>query len=304
VAGGHSVIALVRDPKRATSLPTAGVEKLPGDLSLFDQPDLELPRCDVVIHMAAVVTAKKPEQYEAINFRAVRSLVDCLARQKWQPRRMLFASSLAAAGPSEQGVRKVESDLCDPIDDYGRAKLAAEIFLRDAPFPTTCFRPSVVFGPRDPATLTFFRMAVRGWGFRVGGPLQIFSFIDVDDLVEGIMHMANDTSHEHRTYFVSSDHDANSSSLWDAMSSVLDRKIRVLVVPRPALYGASVASTALAKVFRFKNQLDRKQYDQLTAPAFTCSSQALQQAHDWHPSLELHESLRKALQGYRADGWL
>jgi nucleoside-diphosphate-sugar epimerase len=293
----------VRDPKRATSLPS-GVEKLEGDLSMFDRPDLELPPCDVVIHMAAVITAKRQDQYEAINFRAVRSLVDCVARQKWRPRRFLFASSLAAAGPSTQGVRKIESDVCDPIDDYGRAKLAAEIFLRDAPFPTTSFRPSVVFGPRDPATLTFFKMAVRGWGFRVGGPSQTFSFIDVDDLVDGIIRMADDTSKEHRIYFVSTDHDTDSISLWEEFSSVLGRKIRVLVVPRPALYGASVAGTALSKVFRFKNQLDRKQYDQLTAPAFICSSKALQEAHAWKPRLELQESLRKALQGYRADGWL
>jgi nucleoside-diphosphate-sugar epimerase len=297
------VLALVRDPKRATSLPS-GVQKLQGDLSLFDRPDLELPPSDVVIHMAAVITAKSQDQYEAINFRAVRSLVDCVARQKWKPRRFLFASSLAAAGPSMEGVRKTESDLCDPVDDYGRAKLAAEIFLRDAPFPTTSFRPSVVFGPKDPATLTFFRMAVRGWGFRVGGPSQTFSFIDVDDLVDGIVRMADDTSNEHRVYFVSTDHDTDSISLWDAFSGVLGRRIRVLVVPRPALYGASVASTALSKVFRFKNQLDRKQYDQLTAPAFVCSSKALQEAHDWKPRLDLQESLRKALQGYRAEGWL
>jgi hypothetical protein len=57
-------------------------------------------------------------------------------------------------------------------------------------------------------------------------------------------------------------------------------------------------------VFRFKNQLDKKQYEQLTAPAFICSSQALQQAHAWTPHLGLAESLRKALHGYRADGWL
>jgi nucleoside-diphosphate-sugar epimerase len=303
VAAGHTVRALVRDPKKASGLP-AGVEKLEGDLTLFDRPDLELPPCDVVMHMAAVITAKTPDQYEAINFRAVRSLVDCIARQKWKPRRMLFASSLAAAGPSAERVRKVESDLCDPIDDYGRAKLAAEIFLRDAPFPTTSFRPSVVFGPKDPAALTLFRMAVKGWGFRVGGPLQTFSFIDVDDLVDGVIRMADDTSSEHRVYFVSSDRDTDSGELWDAFSSVLDRRIRVLVVPRPALYGASLASTALSKVFRFKNQLDRKQYDQLTAPAFVCSSKALQDAHAWRPRLALQESLRKALQGYRADGWL
>jgi nucleoside-diphosphate-sugar epimerase len=304
VEGGHQVVALVRDPKKAASLPSSGVERLEGDLSIFDEPDRVLPPCDVVMHIAGVVSAKTADEYDAINFRAVKSLVECVARQKWQPRRLLFASSLAAAGPSVPGVRKNESDVCDPVDDYGRAKLAAEIFLRDAPFPTTSFRPSVVFGPKDPATLTFFRMAVRGWGFRVGGPAQAFSFIDVDDLVDGILRMADDASREHRTYFVSSHQDTDSRELWDAFSSLLDRRVRVVVVPRPALYGASVASTALSKVFRFKNQLDKKQYDQLTAPAFICSSKALQQAHDWSPRHDLSGSLKKALDGYRTEGWL
>jgi nucleoside-diphosphate-sugar epimerase len=301
---GHSVVALVRDPKKASTLPREGVEKLEGDLSLFERDDLVLPRCDVVIHMAAVVTARKPSQYDAVNFRAVKGLVRSVARQKWKPSRLLFASSLAAAGPSVPGLRKTESDPCLPVDDYGRSKLAAEMFLREAPFPTTSFRPSIVFGPRDPATFTFFRMAVRGWGFRLSGPLQALSFIDVEDLVDGILRMADDISSEHRTYFVSSHHDFDSSKLWDVLAAVLDRRIRVLVVPRPMLRGVSIASTALSKIFRYKNQLDRKQYDQMVAPAFICSSKALQQAHDWTPRLDLGESLRKAFQGYRADGWL
>ncbi len=81
IAAGHQVRALVRDPKKATSLPS-GVEKLEGDLTIFDRPELELAPSDVVIHMAAVVTAKSQDQYKAINFRAVRSFVDCVGRQK------------------------------------------------------------------------------------------------------------------------------------------------------------------------------------------------------------------------------
>jgi nucleoside-diphosphate-sugar epimerase len=304
VAGGHQVVALVRDPGKAASLPRGGVEQIEGDLSLFERPELVLPACDVVIHLAGVVSAKAPGHYDLVNFQAVKKLVTCLARQKWRPRRMLFASSLAAAGPSRAGARKTETDSCQPIDDYGRAKLAAELFLRDAPFPTTSFRPAVVFGPRDPATLTFFRLALRGWGFRVAGPAQVFSYVDVDDLVVALTQMAEDTSSENRTYFVSSFEDTDTARLWETFASLLDRRVRVVIVPRAALYGASVASTAVCRVLGLKNQLDRKQYEQLTAPAFTCSSEALQKAHGWRPRLNLTESLRKALQGYRADGWL
>ncbi len=304
VAAGHTVVALVRDAAKASALPPRGVEILSGDLSIFGRPDQILPECDLVIHLAGVVNAQSEDAYDAINFRAVQSLVRCVARQAWKPRRFLFASSLAAAGPTTLGVRMTEGDACRPRDAYGQAKLDAEQFLRDAPFPVTSFRPSVVFGPKDPATLTFFRMAARGFGFRISGPPQGFSFVDIDDLVSAIVAMADDTTTEHRTYFVSSEEDTDTSRLWKALSVVLDRRVRVVVVPRPLMRSASVASTALSKVFRFKNQLDRKQCDQLLAPAFLCSSEALGRAYGWRPRLALRDSLRKALDGYRADGWL
>ena len=73
-------------------------EVLEGDLSRFTDRQLTLGPFDVVIHLAAVITARSVAQYEAINFGAVRDLLACLERQDWKPKRLLFASSLAAAG--------------------------------------------------------------------------------------------------------------------------------------------------------------------------------------------------------------
>jgi nucleoside-diphosphate-sugar epimerase len=303
VREGHAVVALVRSAKRAAGLP-AQVERLEGDLAMFERAELELPACDVVIHLAGVVAAKNAREYDRVNFRGVRALLDALQRQRWRPRRLLFASSLAAAGCSAAGVRLTERDECQPLDDYGRAKRAAELLVQEAPFPTTAFRPAVVFGPRDPATLTFFKMAARGWGFRVAGAPQKVSFIDVDDLVAAIVAMAGDVSTGHRTFFVGARQDLDSAQLWQTLAEVIGRRVRVLAVPRPALYVAHLMSTAFSKVFRFTNRLDRKQYQQLVAPAFLCSSEALERAYGWAPRVGFAESLRKALEGYRAEGWL
>src|ERR1700735_3857542 len=76
VERGDHVVALVRSKRKASALP-AQVETLEGD-----------------------VAAERPEEYEAINFTAVKDLVECVGRQAWKPARFLFASSLAAAGPS------------------------------------------------------------------------------------------------------------------------------------------------------------------------------------------------------------
>ena len=306
VAAGHQVVALVRNPAKAVAeLPARGVEVLVGDLSLFERDDLTLPRCDVVIHLAGVVAARSPDEYDAANFQAVKSLVRALARQTWQPRRLLFASSLAAAGPSATRLPKTERDPAAPVEPYGRSKHKAEQFLAaEAPFPTTSFRPALVFGPRDTATLTFFKLARRGVGFRVAGVPQALSYIDIDDAVAGIVAMMADTSDAHRTYFLAARDHMDTEILWRAMAEAIGRRVRVVRVPRQILRAASVASTALSKVFGFTNQLDEKQYDQMVAPAFLCSSDALQAAHAWTPRVSLVSSLAKAWTAYRTDGWL
>jgi nucleoside-diphosphate-sugar epimerase len=306
VADGHQIVALVRDPnKAAAELPATGVETVPGDLSLFDRPDLVLPPCDLVIHLAGVVAARSPVEYDAVNFEAVRSLVQALGRQRWRPRRLLFASSLAAAGPTATRVPLIERDPAAPIEPYGRAKLKAEQYLAaEAPFATTSFRPSLVFGPRDTATLTFFKLAKRGIGFRVAGEPQGLSFIDVDDAVSGIVAMMEDGSVAHRTYFLAASEQMDTERLWQAMSEAIGRRVRVVRVPRALLRGASVLSTAFSKLFGFTNQLDAKQYDQMVAPAFLCSSAALQAAHGWTPRVSLVGALAKAWNAYQADGWL
>lgn len=306
VEDGHQVVALVRDPaKAARELPERGVETFQGDLSVFERPDLVLPACDIVIHLAGVVAARTVEEYDAINFVAVKSLVRALARQSWKPRRLLFASSLAAVGPTRSRVPMTEADPASPVEPYGLAKLKAEQFLRaEAPFPTTSFRPSLVFGPRDTATLSFYKLAKRGLGFRVAGEPQGLSYIDIDDAVAGIVAMMDDASDQHRVYFLAHSDQMDTARLWRDMSTAIGRPVRVIPVPRAVLRIASLFSTLFSKMFGFTNQLDRKQVDQMVAPAFMCSSRALEEAHGWRPRISLAESLARSWKQYRADGWL
>lgn len=63
-------------------------------------------------------------------------------------------------------------------------------------------------------------------------------------------------------------------------------------------------ATLFAKIFRFKNQLDKKQYDQMVAPAFVCSSDKLQSELGWKPRHAFDDALSHAAEGYRQAGWL
>ena len=300
---GHEVTALVRNPAKAAALPS-GVEHLEGDLSLFARPDTVLAEQDLVVHLAGVVAADNLADYEAVNFKAVLDLVGCLERQQWQPRRFLFASSLAAAGPSPRDRALTEEDEPAPIEPYGEAKARAEQALAAAPFPVTSFRPPPVFGAGDPATLTLFKSARSGLGMRVLGPPQRLSFVDVRDLCRAIIAMCADERPGNHTYFVCHRDVIDTTDLWAALGAAFERKVSVLPLPRWVLWAAMKVSTLGATLFGYKNQLDAKQYRQIIEPAFVCSAGALRADLGWEAEHGLEESLRDALDGYRSLGML
>ncbi|HEY2512902.1 MAG TPA: NAD(P)-dependent oxidoreductase [Polyangiaceae bacterium] len=303
VARGDEIVALVRWPETEAPLPPS-VKVLAGDLSIFADPTRVLPPCDVVIHLAGVVTAERLSEYEQVNFAGVKHLLECIGRQSWKPARFLFASSLAALGPSRAGEAHTERDLPRPIDPYGEAKARAEALVAAAPFPTTCFRPGAVLGPGDPQSFTLFRSANKGFGFRVAGPPQELSFVDVRDLVEAIVLMADDRRPGAYTYFASHPDRIDVLDLWSEVGRAVGRTVLVVPFPRWALYVAMRLATALAALFRFRNQLDAKQYKQMAAAGYVCTSAALRRDLGWGPRHALADCIAHAAHGYRAAGAL
>jgi nucleoside-diphosphate-sugar epimerase len=304
VERGDRVTALVRSPAKAAARLPPGVETLAGDLSIFADTRTELPACDAVVHLAGVVAADRAGDYEAINFGAVRDLLGCLARQTWRPKRFLLASSLAAGGPSPPGTALTELDPPRPIEPYGRAKARAETVALEAPFPATCFRPPIVFGPGDEASLTLFRAARSGLGLRVAGAPQRLSYVDVRDLADAVLAMTDDTRSSSHVYYASHPSPMDVRELWVELGRAVGRDVTVVPVPRAILYLAMLAASAGAAVFRYKNQLDAKQYAQMAAPAFVCSSAKLRSELGWTPRYGLAECLAHAAEGYRAAGLL
>jgi nucleoside-diphosphate-sugar epimerase len=300
VARGDHVVALVRSRAKAARLPQ-GVEVFRGDLSTIANRRTVLPACDLVIHLAGVVAAREQGEYAAVNHRAVGDLLDCLVRQDWKPKRFLFASSLAAAGPSPGDRAWTEQDPLRPIDPYGIAKANAEAAVRRAPFPTTTFRPPVVLGPGDDASLTLFRAARSGIGFRVAGAAQRLSFVDVRDLIEAIALMAGDPRPGSFVYFVGHPRAIDVRELWRELGRAVGNGVAVVPLPRWVLYVAMRVSTLASRLLGYRNQLDGKQYQQMTAPAFVCSSEAIRRDLGWSPRHDLGECLAYAAEGYRRE---
>ncbi len=303
VNNGHEVTALLRTESKKELLPPE-VDIIKGDLSLFEKEDLELPPFDVVVHLAGVIFASDDAGYMKYNYTAVKELIWCLQRQNWKLKRFVFASSLAAAGPSGRDKILTEQDIPNPVDPYGRAKLAAEEFLSTvSSFPTTSFRPAIVLGPGDENSLTLFQMAKNRVGMSVDGKPQYISFVDVDDLNEAIVKMISDTSLVHKKYFVAHPDKISNKEIFKTLGVVMDRNVFIAPLPKPFLFAAMKVSTFVSDLVGIKNQLDIKQYNQLINH-FVCSGEALSKDLGWVAQNDLHTTLHKAYLGYMEEGKL
>ncbi len=298
VEEGHDLTVLLRTPAKRKLLPR-GTTILNGDLSLFQDKNLELPEFDYVIHLAAAIFAKTRRDYYRLNFDAVKDLVHCLENQSWKPKRFLFASSLAAAGASNGREALTEDMPLNPVDYYGDAKRMAEEFLDTISFPATSFRPAIVLGAGDENSLTLFKMAKKGRGVKVRGIDQVVSFVDIDDLIDAMVLMMEDERPAHQRFFVSHPQTIAVSELWESLGKGFNKKLRILPVPKSLLYTLSHLSGLASVILPFKNQLDYKQYKQMTTPAFVCSGEKLQKELQWNPSNDLDKTIVKAIAGYK-----
>lgn len=303
VARGDRVAVLVRSPEKRSVLPD-GVEVVEGDMARFAERDIEIPDVEVVVHLAGTVAAESTEEYRRVNYRYLVDFMRYLEARPHHPQRIVFASSLAAAGPTRRGCPKTEDDPMTPIDPYGLAKSDAEVFLQQTTLPVTAVRPPIVFGAEDSATLPLFKMAQHGLGFQVGRHAQELSFVDVRDLVDAIILMSEEEGAGFRQYFASHPETIDSRDLWENLARELERPSTVLRVPQPGLKLLMKAGTWLSRMADFRNPLDEKQYLQLSAEAFTCDSTKLRETLGWTPRYDLAASLRAAVDGYRTLGWL
>lgn len=181
------VRCLVRSAARFPPTRRAGIMPVEGTLDDPGSYRQALSGCDAVFHLGGLVGASRQSDLFRINGTATAELADACVAQPTPPR-LVFFSSLAAAGPPpiDRAFRD-ESDGPAPVSDYGRSKRAGEMALqrRADRLPITILRPGIVYGPRDPKMAAIFQAIARtGIHFTIGFQTPRLSLIHVADLVD------------------------------------------------------------------------------------------------------------------------
>src|SRR5256885_15605303 len=156
--------ALVRCTSDVTHLAELDVERIEGGLDNRAALAHAVHGVDTVFHLAAATRARSEREYYQVNAEGTRSLVEAILAARPRPRRLVYLSSLAAAGPARGGHPVGPSDAPRPITAYGRSKLVGEqcCLAVGEKGAVVILRAPAVYGPRDRDLFLGFRVAARG----------------------------------------------------------------------------------------------------------------------------------------------
>ncbi|GAB4489320.1 MAG: NAD(P)-dependent oxidoreductase [Thermodesulfovibrionales bacterium] len=299
VRRGDDVTCLVRATSDRSRLEPLGVRFLFGDIGQPETITDAVGGFDAVYHLAGLTKAARPEHFFRANAEGAVNLVQALSRVHGAGR-LIYVSSLAAAGPSLDGEAVREETPEHPVSAYGASKLAGEKAVRAAGdrVDFTIVRPSAVYGPRDRDFLVIFR-AIQRHVFPFWG-VSHYSLIYVDDLVRGIIRAAEHPAAAGETFFLASPEIVTNEEIADAIASALGR--RPLRVPIPS--GLMSLIGAVAQKIDKKGIMNTDRIKDFQYRRWTCDAGKAARTLGFRPEVSLREGISWTADWYRKNRWL
>jgi nucleoside-diphosphate-sugar epimerase len=307
--GGHLAAHLAGrgDKVRAIVRGSSVVQGLPRDIAVVRAP-LETTALaeafrgvDVVVHLAGVVSTVREREFFDVNVEGTRAVAEAT---RTVGARLVYISSLAAAGPSPPSAPRDEDDPPAPMNAYGRSKLDGERVVAATPdLPWTILRPGVVYGPRDRALLPLFRCASLGVLPLVGRATAAYMFVHVSDLVRAIA-AAVDRGGERDTLFVGHQRAVTTRGLLEAVRRAAGRRALLVRVPMAVTRLLAMAGDVGGRILGRPLAIDSRRYHELSAEGFVCRVDRLRDRLGIVAEIDLEEGLRETVAWYRREGWL
>lgn len=239
-ARGDAVVALVRNPSRATSLTALGCELVAGDVVDPTNAIPDLKRCDALVHGAAIyevgITAERRQVMEATNVTGTRSILEA-ARAAGTPR-IVYVSTIAAFGNTHgEVVAEGHEPTSPPTSAYEDTKRRAHQIALDAArsgVPLLIVQPGGVYGPKDHSTVGANLRALAEGKLRYRAFEGVgLNFVHVDDLADGILR-ALDRGRLGESYVLGGQI-ATLGDAYRAVASATGRGLPPLVIPSAIL---------------------------------------------------------------------
>jgi UDP-glucose 4-epimerase len=242
---------------------------------------------DIVVHLAAIAHRQGGDtvDYDKINRGAAISLAQACLRDRVQ--RLIFLSSIGAQTGSASDSILTERDEPNPVTGYDRAKLAAEVAIRDSGVPHTILRPVIVYGPHPKANIALLlRIAALPIPLPFASLRNRRSLLSVSNLADAILLSLDSPTMLNETFIVADPEPMSIADIFTCLRTAAGRSTGLFPVPAGIIAG-------LLRTTGRESLWDRIGRDLVVDPAKLLAA-------GWKPSVTTHEGLRAMVDNSRA----
>lgn len=299
---GYDVTCLVRQTSSLRWIEGLDVKFIYGDCSNKETLGGLIKGFDYIYHLAGVTKAIRREMYFRENSLGTENIVNSAAEENPGLKKFIYLSSLAAFGPSPDGVPLDEDSPPNPISDYGRSKLSGEkaVLRNKGNFKVVIIRPPAVYGPREKDIYFFFKLIKKGIIFHWGGE-RFLSLLYVDDLVDGIISAGEKGE---GIYFLSDGEIYSFEGVTEKIADTLGVKPIKIRIPESLLNSMALISEGFYEIAGKPPLINREKIKEAVQKYWICNNNRAVKELGFKPKVFLDEGLRKTAAWYRDNGWL
>lgn len=263
-------------------------------------------RWDWIVYNLGATKCLRFSDFNRINYEYLRNFLAALKSTGKIPEKLLYISSLSAAGPvgEADGHAITEKDIPQPNTRYGASKLKAEMLLQMEGIPFIIFRATGLYGPRDHDYFLMFESIKKGFDFSVGYRKQTLTFLYITDLADAIFD-ALDKAPVGETYNVAHPSSYSQRDFRKISAYVMGKKIVIPV--RVPLIGLKVVSAIAEKIGVAKGKpstLNRDKYNIMAQRNWSVDISKARKYFGFDPKVDLPDGVSKSVEWYKKEGWL
>lgn len=306
-AGGHEVRVLLRTTSSRRFLEGIPFEEAVGDLTDAASLGPAVRSVDAVIHAAGLVKARSVREFQEVNAQGTSNLLAAVEREAPGLKRFVYVSSLAAHGPSRDGVPRPLDAAPAPVSVYGRAKAEGEALVRRSALGdrAAMLRLPAVYGPKDFALLSFFKLVKLRFAPLLWGGRNTLSIIYAEDAARAAADLATSSAAVGGKAYTADDGWRYTwRDLVAHVEAAMGRKALVLPTPLWAYWLAGLASEVFGALTRKATPLSRDKVVEMRQRYWICSNEAIESDLGWQPQVSFGEGARRAAAWYREQGLL
>jgi len=299
----REIVACVRDPEKlAQQLAFEGFAEHPPALRITRWSEPPPAEVDHAVHCAGVLFARQRDDYFRVNVEETLALLTRLSSET----RLIALSSQSAGGPTPLGkIARTMSDPDMPLTWYGESKLAMERRLTSERPETFVWRPPMILGPRDRATLPLFQMAAGPLRIKPGLRAKSFSWIAVGDLTSAIFQALHASPWSPVSPLsVCAPDEITDRQLIQTAAALMERPGFTVALPHGLMRGVASLVDAVPSLRAAAPSLTRDRVREMFADRWVIDGAAFREAHAPGPFSSLAETLGATRDWYVRAGML